>query len=159
MSVQCWPEGHGTRNACENEIPDVDNATLSRFGWGFVFARDDGSPTGEGAFYACPEHRSDLTEDGRDAARNLYAVAKALAALQPHHRQELLGEAVREGGSLVLRDVRNAAIRRNLQRKGLLVDRMYSTELTPLGELVRAALQKTPPALSRATDTDERGKS
>jgi hypothetical protein len=48
---------------------------MKRFGWGFVYARDDGSPTGEGAFYACPEHRSDCTEEERDIARERHALA------------------------------------------------------------------------------------
>jgi hypothetical protein len=78
MSVQCWPEGHATRCPCEAEIPDTDFKTMARYGWGFVFARDDGSPTGEGAFYACPEHRTDYrTDDERDGARRLYAEAVA----------------------------------------------------------------------------------
>ncbi len=80
--VQCWPEGHATRYPCENEIPDTDNATMNRFGWGFVFARDDGSPTGEGAFYACPEHRDDCTEEQREAARQRYANARAALEAQ-----------------------------------------------------------------------------
>jgi hypothetical protein len=75
IGVQCWPEGHATRCPCENEIPDTDNATMNRFGWGFVYARDDGSTTGEGAFYACPEHRSDCTEEEREVARERYALA------------------------------------------------------------------------------------
>ena len=35
----------------------------------------------------------------------------------------------------------SAATRTALQRKGLVVDRMYATALTPLGLAVRAALQ------------------
>lgn len=76
MGIPCWPEGHATRFACEEEIPDTDYATMRRFGWGFVFARDDGSPSGEGPFYACPDHRSDCTEEEREEARRRNVEAK-----------------------------------------------------------------------------------
>lgn len=82
--VQCWPEGHATRFACEETIPDTDNATMNRFGWGFVWARDDGSASGVGPFYACPHHRSDITEDERVIALQRCEEAKALLqALTP----------------------------------------------------------------------------
>lgn len=84
--VQCWPEGHATRNACDEEIPDTEYETMRRFGWGFVFAQDDGSPTGEGAFYACPEHRSDCTEEEREAARQQNRLAKLARDMTPTWR-------------------------------------------------------------------------
>ena len=77
--VQCWPEGHRTRSPCEEFIPDTDHETMRRFGWGFVYAPDDGAASGEGAFYACPEHRSDCTEEERESARQRNASAKRIA--------------------------------------------------------------------------------
>lgn len=77
--VQCWPEGHATRYPCEAEIPDTDSKTMSRYGWGWVWARDDGAASGEGPFYACPEHRSNCTEEEREIARqrNIAAITEA----------------------------------------------------------------------------------
>jgi hypothetical protein len=77
--VQCWPEGHATRSACEREIPDTDYETMRQFGWGFVHARDNYQPSGIGAFYACPEHRDDCTEEGREIARTLNRAALSRA--------------------------------------------------------------------------------
>jgi hypothetical protein len=78
--IQCWPYGHGTRGGdCDEEIPDSNFETMRRFGWGFVFARDDGSPTGEGPFLACPEHRDDCDAEGRQRARQANHSAKSEA--------------------------------------------------------------------------------
>ena len=77
-SIQCWPYGHNTRKGdCAEEIPDDCFETMRRFGWGFVFARDDGSASGEGPFLACPEHRSDCNDEERERARLACAAAKA----------------------------------------------------------------------------------
>lgn len=48
---------------------------MDRFGWGFVWAPDAGSETGTGPFYACPEHRSDCSDEEREVARQRYASA------------------------------------------------------------------------------------
>lgn len=76
MGIQCWPEGYDTRYPCEAEIPDDNFETMDRFGWGWVWACDPGSASGTGPFLACPEHRSDCTEEGREVARERYAKAK-----------------------------------------------------------------------------------
>lgn len=78
MSIQCWPYGHNTRKGdCCEELPDDSAATMHHFGWGWVYARDDGSASGEGPFLACPEHRSDCDPDERERAREINAEAKA----------------------------------------------------------------------------------
>ena len=76
MSVQCWPYGHDHRAGdCDQEIPDDSSETMRRFGWGFVWARDDGSSTGDGPFLACPHHRSDLSDEERERALEINARA------------------------------------------------------------------------------------
>jgi hypothetical protein len=79
MSVQCMPNGSiSGRRDCEETIPDASDETMRKFGWGFVEAVPDfGSPCGVGAFYACPDHRSDCTEAQLAAARIRNAAAKA----------------------------------------------------------------------------------
>jgi len=78
--IQCWPYGHDTRKgACDEEIPDDSYESIRRFGWGFVYARDDGSPTGQGPFLACPAHRDDCDEEARERARQVNNLAKSEA--------------------------------------------------------------------------------
>lgn len=67
-------------------------------------------------------------------------ISKAICSLNEEQKLELVGEAVRENGVLRLRYIRSPARRCALARRGLLVDRMFSEELTPLGARVREHL-------------------
>ncbi len=72
MCVNCWPEGTSGK-PCEATIPNTNYETMKRYGWGFTLAPDAGSSTGDGAFYACPEHRDDVKDDvHREDARRRY---------------------------------------------------------------------------------------
>lgn len=62
------------------------------------------------------------------------------ASLTQKQRQALTGEAVREGGFLKLRRELGPSMRCALQRRGVVVDRMYCEILTPLGEAIREHL-------------------
>ena len=76
-TVQCWPSGTATRSyECDEEIPNVDDETMTRFGWGFCEAHDAGAPSGLGFFYACPNHRTDCDEEERAYAWKRNAEAK-----------------------------------------------------------------------------------
>lgn len=77
MSVRCWPEGDLSQFDCDEEIPDSDFETMERYGWGWVWAHDSASASGTGPFCACPEHRSDCTEEEREVALRRLAQAKA----------------------------------------------------------------------------------
>lgn len=77
----------------------------------------------------------------------------ALARLNPEQRLVLMGEAVREGERLTLRSYMTPARRCALQRRGILVDRMYSQDLTPLGEQVREYLLAERSALTAHPDS------
>jgi hypothetical protein len=80
MTINCWPNGTNTRQpGCDATIPDSRYRTMRRFGWGFVQAVDAGSPSGDGPFYACPDHRDDCTEEEREAARKRNALARSAA--------------------------------------------------------------------------------
>jgi len=64
--VTCWGiNGHG----CDASIPDTDDATMDKHGWGFLLAPDGGAPrnndgsAGLGAYFACPIHRTDRDND------------------------------------------------------------------------------------------------
>lgn len=75
--VQCWPDGHLTgHGGCEEILPDSEWETIEKFGWGWVEARDAGSESGLGMFYACPWHRSDCTPEERAAAISRNEAAK-----------------------------------------------------------------------------------
>lgn len=62
--------------------------------------------------------------------------------LTRHQRHAITSEVVRDGEALVIRYIRMPATRCWLQRNGLLVNRMYSQELTPLGLAVRTILEQ-----------------
>ena len=67
--IRCWPNGsRGKDRDCDETLPDGDFDTMERYGWGWVYAPDDGSPIGTGAFYACPYHRTDCTKEERTLA-------------------------------------------------------------------------------------------
>lgn len=68
------------------------------------------------------------------------SLARIVAELQPGQRAAMIGEAARTDEGLELRAHLHPGRRCSLQRQGLLVDRMYSQTLTPLGISVRAAL-------------------
>lgn len=52
IPMTCWGDG------CEARIPDSSDEAMRAAGWGFMYARDDFSPTGMGAYFACPDHKS-----------------------------------------------------------------------------------------------------
>lgn len=54
--IQCW----GWEGKCDAVLPDDSEATMKRLGWGFMYARDDFSPSGMGPYFACPDHKSKL---------------------------------------------------------------------------------------------------
>lgn len=82
MSIPCWPNGHASqsRRDCYETIPDSEHQTMTHFGWGFSMAPDAGSPSGEGAFYACAHHRTDIHDDERGEAIRKMEAAKSEAA-------------------------------------------------------------------------------
>lgn len=94
--------------------------------------RSTDQPDGEGDRASARKPTADQSPDP--------LVGELVEALGPAQRAVLTGEAVRDGGALHLRDLRSPATRCALARRGILVDRMYSAELTPLGERVRALL-------------------
>lgn len=68
------------------------------------------------------------------------AIDVTILKLNKEQRDELMGEAVRENDALHLRRLFSPARRCALARRGVLVDRMYSVQLTPHGEAVRERL-------------------
>lgn len=70
---------------------------------------------------------------------DIETIAGLAAALTEAQRKVFLLEAVREGDKIEIRWLHQTtgACRCALARKGLLKDRMFSTEFTPLGEQVR----------------------
>lgn len=79
-----------------------------------------------------------------EPSEEVKAMARRIAAdLKPMQRAAMIDEAARTDEGLELRAHLHPGRRCSLQRQGLLVDRMYSQVLTPLGLAVRAALSST----------------
>ena len=80
--IPCWPNGTDSQHGrdCEATLPNTDHKTLEQYGWGFVCAPDTGSCSGQGMFYACPDHRDDCTEGARAEYRRRYEKAREIDA-------------------------------------------------------------------------------
>lgn len=52
--MQCW----GWEGKCDAVLEDSSEHGMKAAGWGFMYARDDFSPTGMGAYFACSDHKS-----------------------------------------------------------------------------------------------------